>query len=61
MYIINFLAIAALPLAIAGYHGHLAAKVVGNFDWKRAVRIMWTMAFWSVCGGTSAGVRLSVP
>ena len=48
MYVINFLAVAALPLAIAGYGGHLAAKVLDKFDRKRAVRIVWTLAILGV-------------
>jgi hypothetical protein len=48
MYLINFLAVAALPLAIAGYGGHLAAKVLDKSDRKRAVRIVWTLAILGV-------------
>jgi predicted PurR-regulated permease PerM len=48
MYVINFLAVAALPLAIAGYGAHLAAKVLDKFDRKRAVCIVWTLAILGV-------------
>jgi hypothetical protein len=44
MYIINFLAVAALPLAIAGYGGHLAAKLLDKGARKRALSIVWTLA-----------------
>jgi hypothetical protein len=44
MYIINFLAVAALPLAIAGYGGHLAAKVLEKSDRKKALGVVWTLA-----------------
>jgi hypothetical protein len=54
MYIINFLAAAALPLAIAGYGGHLAAKVLSKVDRKRALCVVWTLA---VLGVFLSGVQ----
>jgi hypothetical protein len=54
MYIINFLAVAALPLAIAGYGGHLAAKVLDKTDRKRALSVVWTLA---VLGVFLSGVQ----
>ena len=44
MYVINFLAVAALPLAIAGYGGHLAAKVLNKVDRQRALSVVWSLA-----------------
>jgi hypothetical protein len=54
MYIINFLAAAALPLAIASYGGHLAAKVLSKIDRKRALCVVWTLA---VLGVLLSGVQ----
>jgi hypothetical protein len=54
MYIINFLAVAAFPLAIAGYGGHLAAKVLDKVDRKRALCVVWTLA---VLGVVLSGVQ----
>jgi hypothetical protein len=54
MYILNFLAAAALPLAIAGYGGHLAAKLLSKVDRKRALCVVWTLA---VLGVLLSGVQ----
>jgi hypothetical protein len=54
MYLINFLAVAALPLAIAGYGGHLAAKLLDKTDRKRALYVVWTLA---VLGVLLSGVQ----
>jgi hypothetical protein len=48
MYIINFLAAAVLPLAIAGYREHLAAKFLDKADRKRVLSVVWTLAVLAV-------------
>ena len=51
LYILSFLSVAAVPLAIAGYGGHLAAKVLNHPERRRALSIVWILAV--------AGVLLS--
>jgi hypothetical protein len=41
VYIITFLALAAFPLALAGYGDHLAAKILKGKERTRALRIVW--------------------
>jgi len=51
IYLISFLAVAAVPLAVAGYGGHLAAKVLDRPQRRRALTFIWALA--------AAGVLLS--
>jgi hypothetical protein len=51
IYLISFLAVAAVPLAVAGYGGHLAAKVLDGPQRRRALTFIWALA--------AAGVLLS--
>ena len=51
IYLISFLAVAAVPLAVAGYGGHLAAKVLDRPQRRRALAFIWALA--------AAGVLLS--
>jgi len=44
VYVISFLAVAAVPLAVAGYGGHLAAKVLDGPERRRALAIVWVLA-----------------
>ena len=44
LYILSFLAAAAVPLAIAGYGGHLAAKVLEGPERRRALSVVWVLA-----------------
>ncbi len=44
VYVISFLAVAAVPLAVAGYGGHLAAKVLAGSERRRALRVVWLLA-----------------
>jgi hypothetical protein len=44
VYVISFLAVAAVPLAVAGYGGHLAAKVLEGPERRRALAIVWVLA-----------------
>jgi hypothetical protein len=44
IYLINFLAAAAVPLAVAGYGGHLAAKVLDTAQRRRSLRVIWVLA-----------------
>jgi uncharacterized membrane protein len=44
VYVISFLAVAAVPLAVAGYGGHLAAKVLEGTERRRALSIVWVLA-----------------
>jgi len=44
VYVISFLAVAAVPLAVAGYGGHLAAKVLEGAERRRALSIVWVLA-----------------
>jgi hypothetical protein len=43
IYLISFLAAAAVPLAIAGYGGHLAAKVLDRPQRRRALAVIWAL------------------
>jgi hypothetical protein len=43
IYLISFLAAAAVPLAVAGYGGHLAAKVLDKAQRRRALTVLWTL------------------
>ncbi|MGH9403561.1 MAG: hypothetical protein ACRD2P_15830 [Terriglobia bacterium] len=54
IYIINFLAVAAFPLAIASYGGHLAAKVLDKPERRKSLSIVWTLA---VSGVLLSGVQ----
>ncbi|HXJ94038.1 MAG TPA: hypothetical protein VMT20_14410 [Terriglobia bacterium] len=44
IYLISFFAVAAVPLAVAGYGGHLAAKVLDRPQRHRALAIVWVLA-----------------
>jgi hypothetical protein len=44
IYLISFLAAAAAPMAVAGYGGHLAAKVLDRPERRRAFACIWTLA-----------------
>jgi hypothetical protein len=44
VYLISFLSAAAVPLAVAGYGGHLAAKVLDRPERARALTIVWALA-----------------
>lgn len=44
IYLISFLAVAAVPLAVAGYGGHLAAKVLDTPQRRRALAFIWALA-----------------
>src|SRR5208283_384343 len=44
IYFINFLAVAAIPLAIGGYGVHLAAKILESTDRRKALAIIWLPA-----------------
>ena len=44
IYLISFLAVAAVPLAVAGYGGHLAAKVLDAPQRRRALTFVWALA-----------------
>lgn len=48
LYILSFLAAAAVPLAIAGYGGHLAAKVLEGPERRRALSVVWVLAILGV-------------
>jgi hypothetical protein len=43
IYLISFLAAAAVPLAVAGYGGHLAAKVLETPQRRRSLRVIWVL------------------
>jgi len=43
IYLISFLAAAAVPLAVAGYGGHLAAKVLDRPQRRRALTVIWVL------------------
>lgn len=51
VYVLSFLSVAAVPLAVAGYVGHLTAKVLDRPERLRALAIVWVLA--------SLGVLLS--
>jgi uncharacterized protein HemX len=44
IYFINFLAAAAIPLAIGGYGAHLAAKILESPDRCKALAVIWLLA-----------------
>lgn len=44
IYFINFLAVAAIPLAIGGYGAHLAAKILDIPDRRKALAVIWILA-----------------
>jgi hypothetical protein len=44
LYILSFLSVAAVPLAVAGYGGHLAAKVLDGPERRRSLRVVWILA-----------------
>jgi len=44
VYVLSFLSAAAVPLAVAGYVGHLTAKVLERPDRLRALTIVWVLA-----------------
>jgi hypothetical protein len=44
IYFINFLAVAAIPLAIGGYGAHLAAKILESQDRRKALTVIWILA-----------------
>jgi uncharacterized membrane protein len=54
VYVISFLSAAAVPLAVAGYGGHLAAKVLDRPERVRALTIVWALA---VLGVLLSGVQ----
>lgn len=54
IYVINFLAVAAFPLAVAAYGGHLAAKVLDRPQRRKALSIVWALA---VLGVLISGVQ----
>jgi len=44
IYLISFLAAAAVPLAVAGYGGHLAAKVLETPQRRKSLAVIWALA-----------------
>jgi hypothetical protein len=44
IYLINFLAVAAIPLAIGGYGAHLAAKILESPERRKALSVIWMLA-----------------
>lgn len=48
IYVINFLAVAAFPLAVAAYGGHLAAKVLSKPERRKALSVVWMLAIFGV-------------
>lgn len=44
IYLISFFAVAAVPLAVAGYGGHLAAKVLDRPQRRRSLCVVWVLA-----------------
>jgi uncharacterized membrane protein YgaE (UPF0421/DUF939 family) len=44
IYLINFLAAAAIPLAIGGYGAHLAAKILEIPERRKALAMIWLLA-----------------
>lgn len=54
VYIISFFSVAAFPLAMAGYGGHLAAKVLERPERRKALSIVWVLA---VLGVLLSGVQ----
>jgi hypothetical protein len=55
LYITSFLALAAVPLALGAYGGHLAAEVISDRKHRRnAMLIVWNLA---AVGVVLAGVQ----
>jgi sensor domain CHASE-containing protein len=48
LYVLSFLSVAAVPLAVAGYGGHLAAKVLDRPERRKALRVVWLLAAFGV-------------
>ena len=48
LYVLSFLSVAAVPLAVAGYGGHLAAKVLDGPERRKALRVVWVLAAFGV-------------
>src|SRR6266550_7204771 len=44
VYVISLLSVAAFPLAVAGYGGHLAAKVLDKPQRRKALATVWALA-----------------
>ena len=44
VYVISLLSVAAFPLAVAGYGGHLAAKVLDRPERHKALATVWALA-----------------
>jgi len=44
VYVISLLSVAAFPLAVAGYGGHLAAKVLDRLERRKALATVWALA-----------------
>ena len=44
VYVISLLSVAAFPLAVAGYGGHLAAKVLDRPERRKALATVWALA-----------------
>ncbi len=55
VYVISLLSVAVFPLAVAGYGGHLAAKVPDKPERRRALLVLWVLA------ALGALYRLNVP
>jgi uncharacterized protein HemX len=54
VYIISLLSVAAFPLAVAAYGGHLAAKVLDPRERRKALSTVWILA---VLGLMLAGLQ----
>jgi|SRR6266705_1917859 len=54
VYVISLLSVAAFPLAVAGYGGHLAAKVLDKPERRKALSVVWVLA---VLGVLLAGLQ----
>src|SRR6266852_1849918 len=44
VYVISLLSVAAFPLAVAGYGGDLAAKVLDRPEHRKALATVWALA-----------------
>jgi hypothetical protein len=44
VYVISLLSVAAFPLAVAAYGGHLAAKVLDAPERRKALAVVWVLA-----------------
>jgi hypothetical protein len=59
VYVISVLSIAPFPLAVAGYGGHLAAKVLDRPERRKALATVWALAVVRASVvGAAAGTRL---